>query len=233
MPQIRNTKIQNMKNKITSSRLFDINDFKLEFPDTGNVLAKISLRGSNKYSFSIEENYTSNGILDMQLTLQNKQREKVIQTLQSPGQNKNFEVHNHKNIDKCIEELDIWLINLDEDLKHEDILDTMDNSLDIDEFEEKLNDKFPDESEKFTKDEQENLIAKINKLQERIEKLEKNENSENSIKALEESKLEVETYPKKTWWLKFYNRFHNVNKGVVLINDLRENIAKLIENMGS
>lgn len=56
MPQIRNTKVENIYHSIKSSKKFSLYDFKIEFPDDGNVLVKILLRASNKYSFSIEEN---------------------------------------------------------------------------------------------------------------------------------------------------------------------------------
>jgi hypothetical protein len=232
MAQIRNTKIQDIKDKINASRIFSINDFKLEFPDVGNVLAKIVLRGSSKYSFSIEENYIfekESSIFNLSFTPQNYKKEKTFQTLKKPGYNKNFEVDNHKDIDECISQISSWLSNLDEDLKNEEIFDNIEDFSNIDEFEKKLDKNFPNENEKFTNEEKENLIQKINELQSRIEKLESNDSTKKSIQSLEESKVEIKTYPKKAWWLKFYNRFHSANKGLILLNDLKDNFTKLIE----
>lgn len=231
MPLIRNIKIQNIKDTIISSELFSINDFKFDFPEEGNVLALITLRGSSKYSFAIEETFLSNGIFDFQHTLQNKSREKVIRTVQCPGDNKNYEVYTHQDIDDCINKIHYWLINLDEDLKSIDIFDNINDINNIEEFEKKLDEQFPNENEKFTEEEKENLLEKINQLQKRIETLEKNANTENQIQILEESKIELNSYPKKTWYLKIYNKLTNVNNGFILVNELKDNISKFLENL--
>lgn len=233
MPQIRNIKIQDIKYKINASKLFSINDFKFEFSDKGNVLAKIVLRGFIKYSFSIEENYVIKQKSTLLSLTQDYNEEKVFQTREKPGHDKNLEIHNHTNIDDCIYQISSWLNNLDEDLKNEEIFDNVEEFSNIDEFEKKLDKKFPNESEKFTDKEKETLIQKINELQSRIEKLESNDNNKKSIQSLEESKIEIKTYPKKVWWLKFYNRFHSANKGLILLNDLKDNFTKLLENFGS
>lgn len=229
MPIIRNIKIKNVKDIINNSKLFSINDFKLEFPDNGNILLNIKYRASSLYLFRIEENQISSGILDFQATLANKKKETVLQTIQQPGNNKNIEVHDHKNIDQCIKELRDWLINLDEDLRNE-IDFTINDLSKIDDFEKKLDEFFPDETEKFSNEEKETLLKKLNELQERIEKLEDNEKD---IAILEKSKTELQTYPKKSFWLKFYNRVSAVNNGVSLANRLQDNIAILLEKFGS
>ncbi|MDD3505492.1 MAG: hypothetical protein PHX65_02965 [Sulfurimonas sp.] len=198
MPQIRNTKIQDIKNQINTSKLFFINDFKLEFFENGNILAKISFRASGKYSFSIEENIVSNSILDIHIPILNQNREKVLQTIEKPGDNKNIEIRNHENLDDCIKRISEWLYNLDEDLKNEFTFENIEEISDIEKFEKKLNNQFTDESERFTQEEKETLLNKINELQERIEKLEQNKNTQKQIELLEQSKNELEKYPKKS-----------------------------------
>jgi ribosomal protein S15P/S13E len=96
-----------------------------------------------------------------------------------------------------------------------------------------LNKEFPDENEKFTQDEKEKLVAKISELQERIEKLEQDNNTQKQIELLERSRKELEKYPKKAWWLKFYNRFNSLNKGLGLLNDIGDNAMKLLEKFGA
>lgn len=233
MAQIRNTKIQDIYFSIQASRFFSLDDFRVEFPDTGNILARISFRASSKYSFSIEENTVSNGIFDIQLTMANKKREMVLQTIEKPGNSKNIEKYNHESLDSCINKISSWLYNLDEDLKNELNFTEIEDVTNIEEFEKKLNEQFPDENEKFTNDEKESLKEKLNELQERIEKLEQNSNTEKQIEILKQSKNELEKYPKKAWWLKFYNRFNGVNKGLHLLNDIGDNILKLLEKIGN
>ena len=225
MPQIRNTKVENIYNIIRSSKNFSLDDFKVVFPDNGNVLVKISFRASTKYSFSTEENIVSNGILDIRIPILDQNREKVLQTIEKPGDNKNIEIHNHENLDSCISKIASWLYNLDEDLKNEFTFDDIEQISNIEEFEEKLNEKFPDEKEK--------LLVKISEIQERIEKLEQDNNTQKQIELLEKSKNELEKYPKKAWWLKFYNRFNNVNNGFMLANNLKDNVIKFLENFGA
>ncbi len=232
MPQIRNIKVENIYHSIKSSKNFSLDDFKIKFPDDGNILVEISFRASTKYSFSIEEN-NINIFSSLTSTISNQKPEKVHQTIEKPGDNKNIEIHNHENLDSCINKITSWLYNLDEDLKNEFIFDDIEHISDIEEFEEKLNKEFPDENEKFTQDEKEKLLTKINELQERIEKLEQDNNTQKQIELLEKSKNELEKYPKKAWWLKFYNRFNSLNKGLNLLNDISDNAMKLLEKFGA
>jgi hypothetical protein len=231
MAQIRNTKMENIYQHIKLSKNFSLDDFKIEFPDDGNVLVKILFRASSKYSFSIEENYI-NILSSFTSTISNKKPEKVHQTIEKPGDNKNIEIHNHENLDSCISKIVSWLSNLDDDLKNEFTFDDIEQVSNIEEFEEKLNERFPDENEKFTKEEKEKLLVKISEFQERIEKLEQDDNTQNQIELLEKSKTELKSYPKKAWWLKFYNRFNSLNKGLALLNDIGDNTMKLLEKLG-
>lgn len=233
MPQIRNTKIQDIYHIIKSSKKFSMDDFKIEFPDNGNILVKILFRASSKYSFNIEENMISNGIFDLQLTMANKKKESVLQTIERPGDSKNIEIHNQDNIDSGIRKISSWLHNLDEDLQNEFNFEDIGKVQSIDEFEKRLNEKFPDENEKFTQQEKENLTQKLHELQERIEKLEQNNDTKKQIEIIEQSKIEIEKYPKKAWWLKFYNRFNSLNNGLNLLNSIGDNITKLLEKLGS
>ncbi|EDZ62203.1 hypothetical protein SMGD1_0034 [Sulfurimonas gotlandica GD1] len=229
MPIIRNTKIQNIKNEINKSKVFSINDFKFEFPDDGNVLASIHFRALPNYSFNIEENTVSNGIYDFANTLANKEYEKVLQTIEKPGKDKNIEINNHENIDECIETIYSWLIYLDEDLKNNIEFD-IDDIADIEDFEIKLNEKFTNDTEKFTESEKVELTNRLEELQKRIEKLEESSSSKKSIEILEQSKNELQTYPKKSWWLKFYNRTRSVKNVLELSNELQNQFMTLLEN---
>ena len=233
MPQIRNTKIQEIKNTLDSSKLFLLNDFKLEFPEEKNVLVKIILRGSSKYSFFIEESYVLKSKPTALGISKNYNEEKIFQTIQKPGKNKNIEIDEHNDIDGCIYQISSWLYYLNEDLQNEFNFEDIEKVQNIDEFEKRLNENFPDENEKFTQQEKENLFEKLNELQERIEKLEQNNDTKKQIETIEQSKIEIEKYPKKAWWLKFYNRFNSLNNGLNLLNNIGDNIIKLLEKFGN
>jgi len=230
MPIIRNVKIQNIKNIISRSKVFSINDFRLEFPNSGNILVSIKYRVSSQFLFNIEENQEGNGIYNLNLLMSNKKM--VLQTIQKPGKNKNEEIYTHVNIDECINEISSWLANLDEDLKNEIDFEIEDIS-DIEDFEKKLNEKITSDTEKFSEPEKRELLDKLNEIQERIEKLEQDANSKKNIEIIEQSKSELQTYPKKSWWLKFYNRTRDAKNILQLGNELQNNIMTLLENIKS
>lgn len=243
MPQIRNTKIQDIKHQINQSHLFSINDFKFDFPDKDEVLVIITFRASSKYSFTIFDDYVLKKepipLLGASFLQQNYSKEKILQIKMVPGNDKNIEVLKIDNLDEGIKKISSWLYNLDEDLKCEELFDEIENSTNIDDFEEILNEKFTDENEKFTNEEKEKLIKKISELQERIEKLENKKESiqsfekkkKESIQSFEDSKREINFYPKKAWWLKTYNRFQTMDKWFTLANKLTNNIKDLLENI--
>lgn len=231
MGQIRSNRVEDIYKIINSSKKFLLDDFKIDFPENGKVLVKITFRASSKYSFNIEENIISNGAFGIPLHLSNKKIEKVLQTIEIPGDNKNVEERDHENLQSCINRISSWLNNLDDDIKNEFIFTEVNNISNLEEFEIKLNEKFPDENEKFTSEEKEKLLNTINELKERIEKLEHNQQNIKHIELLEESKNELEKYPKKAWWLKLYNRINSFNTGMNLLNGISDNITKLFEKL--
>ena len=133
MPILKNSVINQIQRIIEDSNNFSKNDFKLEFPNKGNVLAHIQYRASKQYSFSIEENVVNN-FLGIGLALQNQKFETVLQTKEKPGNHKNEEISTHNSIDDCIKRIRTWLFNLDADLKSEIDFD-IENISDIDNFE--------------------------------------------------------------------------------------------------
>lgn len=237
MAILKNAIIKEIQDTIENSNIFSKNDFKFEFPDTGNILAHIQYRASKQYSFSIEEDSikkTHREISSMSNIfsgrLEHEELATVFRTKQKPGKHKNEEKNTHGNIDECISEIRNWLYHLDTDLKNEidfDIENISDS--DIDDFEVKLDEKFPNEKEKFTDVEKEDLFKKLDELQKRIEQLEQNAHSKKVIDIIEQSKNELATYPKKSWWLKLYNKVHGINQGANLAIEFKNNIGQLWE----
>lgn len=235
MAILKNSIIKEIQDTIESSNKFSKNDFKFEFPDEGKVLAHIQYRASKQYSFSIEEDSikkTHREISSMSNIfsgrLEHEEFATVFRTKQKPGKHKNEEKIAHANIDECIREIRNWLFNLDIDLKNEIDFD-IENISDIDNFEVKLDEKFPNDREKFTDVEKEDLFKKLDELQKRIEQLEQNANSKKAIENIEQSKNELATYPKKSWWLKFYNRVNGMNQGADLALEVKNKISQLLE----
>jgi hypothetical protein len=225
MPQIRNTKIQNIYNSIKKFTIFSINDFKIDFPDNGSILVHISFRASSKYSFIIHEKDNTSI-----LNIGNQKRDIILETIEKPGDSKNQEQHEHKSFDNCIDRIHFWLRHLDEDLRNEfNFESNIQDISNIEKFEKKLNEKFTDENEKFTKKEKENLIITINNHQKRIEQLEQNKDTKEQIQILETSKNELETYPKKAWYLKIYNKLSSFDNTLTLLNNIFDNVTKLVD----
>lgn len=235
MPILKNSVIKEIHNTIENSNNFSRDDFKFEFPNEGKVLAHIIYRASKQYSFSIEEYSIKKihreipGMSNIfSGKLEHEEFETVFRTKQKPGKYKNEETFTCIDIDECIREIRNWLFNLDTELKSEIDFD-VENILDIDDFEAKLDEKFTDDREKFSDIEKEDLLKKLNELQERIEQLEQDANSKKLIDNIEQSKNELTTYPKKSWWLKLFNRVKSINQGADLALDVKNKIGQLLE----
>ena len=188
MTILNKKRIQEIYDTITHSKIFTIDDFKIEFPDKGNILAKIHFKASSQYTFSIVENDGLN-IFNMPLLNNNHKKEISFQTIEKPSDNKNEEILEHENLTKCIERIYYWLENLDYDLK---IINNQDDKESDKEFEERLNKIFPDENERFSQDEIKELREKIEILQERIATLEQNESSKKVFETFEKDILELD-----------------------------------------
>ena len=107
------------------------------------------------------------------------------------------------------------------------IINNQDDKESDKEFEERLNKIFPDENERFSQDEIKELREKIEILQERIATLEQNESSKKVFEIFEHSKKDIEIYPKKTWYLKTYNRLKQVKDATNIIVTLRNNFQDI------
>ena len=235
MPILKNSVIREIQNTIENSNNFSRDDFKFEFPNEGNVLAYIIYRASKQYSFSIEEDSIKKTHREVSSIsnifsgrLEHEEFETVFRIRKKPGQHKNTETSTHRNFHECISEINNWLFNLDTELKSEIDFD-VENILDIDDFEAKLDEKFTDDREKFSDIEKEDLLKKLNELQQRIEQLEQDANSKKLIDNIEQSKNELATYPKKSWWLKLFNRVKSINQGADLALDVKNKIGQLLE----
>jgi hypothetical protein len=167
---LRNVKIASIKDMIKQNKQFSIDDFQFEFPENSNQLALIKFRASPKYYYYIEENKVNNGLLQLGAVLNNQKIETVLQTMECPGEYKNYQTKNHTSIDECITDIKNWLFRLDADLKNIH----MDSSFDenIDDFISKIDETIESPDELFSAYEKKNIIDKLNELQNREKELE-------------------------------------------------------------
>ena len=164
-----------------------------------------------------------------------EKEKKVLQTIEAPGEYKNEQTNNHTSIDICINAISSWLRRLHDDLENINVLST---TSDMDNIQNLLDEKIPNEEEQFSNQEKNNLESKLQELQERIEKLElsgeiNKDDANHSIKILEDSKQNLQTYPKKAWYLNFYNRMKatdGVMKTLLNVKDKGVNFLEFIKD---
>lgn len=232
MPALRRKKIENIKMIIVDNGKFSIGDFLLEFPDSGNVLTSIRFRANQDFKFVIKEDSEPDiNMVPVGLNMNFKYKN-IYYTIEEPGEFKNQDKNECKNINDCIRNINNWLNNLDDELKsiHIDIL----NDENIDDFLSKF-DEVTDSTEKlFTIEEKERIIQSLNELQERVKQLEESQQvtSEVAIKTneiIEISKRNLETYPKRAWLLMTYNKFKGLNGVFKTAIEFKEQLGKLLE----
>lgn len=229
---IRNVKIADIKNMIMQNRQFSIDDFQFEFPEKSNQLALIKFRASPKYYYFIEENVVGNGLFELGAALSNQKRETVLQTIECPGEYKNYQTKNHTSIDECIEDIKNWLYRLDEDLKNIHIDSSFDGN--IDDFISKIDENIESPDELFSADEKKHIIDKLNELQDRVKQLEESkkislEDVEQTNKIIQLSKNNLEKYPKKVWIVMTYNKLKGINGIFKTAIEFKEQFEKLLE----
>jgi len=236
MRNLKNSIICDIKNEIIQSRNFTIDDFEFNFQDSGNELAEIVFIPYDDYKFIIQDakvkKEQKSGIgIALSLTYETKN---VIQIIASPGQYKNKEITNYDNISNCIYQIKNWLGYIHSELKNStiNISDITDNVMN--DIKEKLNQKFTDEKETFSKEEIEDITAKLNNLQEQVNKLEKELkiSKEDNIKIkyiIDQSTDNLSIYPKKSWYFTTLNKFKNINNDIKILLEFKDSISNMID----
>lgn len=229
---LRNVKITEIKNMVKKDRQFSVDDFQFEFPENSNQLALIKFRAFPKYYYYIEENIVNNGLLGLTATLGSLKRETVLQTIECPGEYKNFQTNDHTSIEECIEGIDNWLYKLDADLKNIHIDSAHDEN--FDDFLSKIDEVIENPEESFSLEEKEHIRKILNELQERVKQLEESQelSSEIAVKTkeiIQLSKNNLETYPKKAWIITTYNKLKSINGIFKTAIEFKEQFGKLLE----
>lgn len=231
MPKLRNTIINEILQNLNNND-FCVEDFEVKFPDDSSTLASITFVACPKYSFEIAEEH--NGFLAVAAMVGNVK--KVLQTIEQPGEYKNFEKRNHESINSCISRISHWVKNIREDLlysKHS-------AQGEVDELTENLrkqiNENVKDPESFFDEQEKEDIKNKLDELQAKIRELEKRFNfPEEEIKkvetAIEKSKNDINVYPKGIWYKTAGNKVINALKGVLKTKEGREALIEVMKKL--
>jgi len=232
MPKLRNTIIneilQNLKNGD-----FCVEDFEIKFPDDSSTLASITFVAYPKYCFEISEEH--NGFLAVASAMAGNVK-KGLQTIEQPGEYKNFEKRNHESIDSCISRISHWLKNIREDL----LFSKHSAQGEVDELTENLrkqiNENVKNPESFFDEKEKEAIKNKLDELQEKVRELEKRFNfPESETKkveaAIEKCKNDVNVYPKGVWYKTAGNKVINALKGVLKTKEGREALLEMMKKL--
>jgi uncharacterized FlaG/YvyC family protein len=238
--------VPNLKNSVISEILDNLNcgdfcreDFTVEFPDGTSVLAAIFFTALPKYSFRIEEHYTDgNRFASVMASIQESETKKVIRTIESPGDYRNDENHNHPSIKPAVVRVVNWVENIREDLIHsrDAVRATIDQA--TAEFQSSIDENIENPEEYFQNQEKEDLISKLNELQKRVESLE----TEIGIdpkkvavieEAIEKSKTDIEVYPKGVWYKTVGTKLMKLLTETLKTKESRELFAEIIKKLVS
>ncbi len=236
----------NLKNSIIAEILNNLNygdfcreDFTVEFPDESSELAVIFFTALPKYSFRIEEHYIDgNRFASVLASMQESEAKKVIRTIESPGDYRNDEKHNHQSIKPAVDRVVNWVENIREDLIHsrDAVRATIDDA--TAEFQSSIDESIDNPGEYFKDQEKEALISKLNELQKRVESLEAEMGIDPSKvaaieQAIEKSKTDIEVYPKGVWYKTAGTKLMKLLKETLKTKEGRELAADIIKKLVS
>jgi len=100
---------------VLDNNIFSVDDFVIEFPNTGSVLAKIKFAHNNDYYFHITEAQKARGVAATIAAYSDSVR--VPATVECPGDYKRVEENRFESFDFCINRIQRWCENIRSDLK--------------------------------------------------------------------------------------------------------------------
>lgn len=237
-------KVPNLKNSIISEILKNLNndefcreDFTISFPDESSTLAVIEFSSMPKYFFRIEEGYSGLNRFTTALTsLQQQESKKTIYTIESPGDYKNDERHDHISIQSAVDRVVDWTANIREDLLH--ARDTVRATIDqaTADFQSKIDENVDNPEDYFNDDEKAELLDRLNELQSRVESLEAElglEPKEVAVieQAIEKSKANIEFYPKGVWYKTAGTKLMKLLKETLKTKEGRQIVTDIIKKL--
>lgn len=97
------------------NQIFSADDFVVEFPKTGSVLAKVKFAHNNDYYFHIAEVQKARGVAATIASFTDDER--IPATIECPGDYKRVEENRVGSFDSCISRIQRWCENIKADLK--------------------------------------------------------------------------------------------------------------------
>ena len=190
MTNLKKSKINEIMKVFKESNYFTIDDFKFEFPSSGNTLCKIEFISYDDYQFILEEkNHQIKSVSSFPFSNTNYIEEKSLYITQSPGSYKkedNTKVNDFYAVASSIRD---WIGRIDTELEENSNLFDFDNISEL--IESELNKNISDKNERFNPEEINLMIEKLNKLEDKINKLENKiskKDSEKIYSVIEDSK---------------------------------------------
>jgi hypothetical protein len=217
MPQITNTRIKQVIEALDKS-YFTVASFSVNFPDQGNKLVVISFLDNEKFIFNLSVNYQD--VFTANYTL---------------GDVKTTTQVEFEDFDKGFSFIKTWAENIkDELIASNPFYDELQNLKD--EFNEKLNQHIKDPKQHFSKQETEELNAKLDDLEKKFEQLKEEQvittqELRAAQKTLEELKNDLTQLPKKTWYRTAGNKIIEIAAKAIKSEQGRKLLEKVSEKL--
>lgn len=235
MPKLRNSIITQILDYLEYGD-FCIEDFDAKFPDNTSILAKLTFKALPKYSFTLDETNSGGSVGSALVAMGQGNAEKIIRTIEQPGEYKNYESRVHDDIDSAIRRVSTWVYGIREDLIHS--RSTVRTAIDdlTAEFQASIDEKIEHPEEYFKEEEQNELIKKLDELQKRIEALETEmdldpKQTEKIEKAIQKSKSDVKIYPKGVWYKTAGTKLMKLLKEVLKTKEGRDLAADIVKKL--
>lgn len=231
MTNLKKSKINEILNEFNESKYFTIDDFIFEFPSSGRVLCKIKFVAHDDCHFILEEkSYQVKQKSTFVLADANYIDKEELFITVSPGDYKKEDCLKINDFHSVPFNIRNWIQRIDTELKE------INNNFNIDNISEliktELDKNIIDENERFTLEEIESMIIKLDRLEEKVIKLENEISKEDSEKihlVIEDSKNNLTKYPKKSWYVTTWNKFKNLDSNLKLLIGFKDSLTNIID----
>lgn len=229
MTLLKNTIIQKFLETLDRGN-FLRDDFKIDFPSSGNTLVDVTFIAYPKFTFKIEEKRSNSGSFSLvSLAYENKDYETSFSCTMSPGSYKNVESRAYESINQAMSEVTSWKANIREELmamKPSTVSASQEDEL-FKDFQDYLEDPVEEPEKFFTDKEAKDLIDKLERLRKRVDELEAREQITETEKnglyeVIEHTKSDICDYPKGVWYRTAGNKIIRKFKEIVKSKENRD-----------
>ncbi|GAB3041860.1 hypothetical protein GCM10027285_29430 [Oleiagrimonas citrea] len=235
MPTLRNSVINKIINYLEHGD-FCVEDFDSQFPDNSTVLARITFKALPKYTFVLDETYSTGSIGATLAVMGQGNAKKIIRTIEKPGTYKNNETRKHEDIDSAISRVSDWVRSIRDDLinSRATLCSTIDEL--TDNFQKSIDENIDDPESYFESHEEDAIKSKLDELHKRVSELEEKlgftpEETRKIEKAIEKGKSDLKVYPKGVWYKTAGTKLLTVMKGILKSKEGREILTDLAKKL--